>query len=303
MVSVKARAMVLMLRGLRKAVYRENMPVLNMRKGFELLMSRFPIPDGVTVQKKTEDGIRGWSIQPENPKHSGCIFFLHGGAYAMGSGRTHAPWVAQLALNSGCRLFLAEYPLAPEHPFPAAFKMLSNRLPAWSHSQNHNFVLAGDSAGGGLALALHHHLLANNLPAGRALTLFSPWVDLRPLKAQALAMEPFDAYIQAADVERFAELYAPGQRDNPEVSPLIRAHQTKAPVLLHYCSNELLYPQCQQLTEILRDSKIQVESQVWPGLFHVFQAAGNWLPESEVSLLAAARFIQKAFNEARTGEF
>ncbi len=296
MPSVKARAMVLMLRGMRKAFYRENMSILPMRKGFEVLMSRFPMPAGVQVKKKTEQGMRGWSIEPETVSHSACILFLHGGAYALGSGRTHAPWVAQLALNSGCRVFMPEYPLAPEHPFPSAFHALSAWLPGWSASLNQAFVLAGDSAGGGLALALHHHLLAQALSPGRALLLFSPWVDLRPLQPQALALEPQDAYIRAVDVERFAELYAPGQRENPAVSPLLHAHKTQAPVLLHYSSDELLSLQCQQLARLLMASGLEVDEQVWPGLFHVFQAAGNWLPESEASLLAAGRFVQKALN-------
>jgi len=297
MTSVKARAMVLMLRGLRKAIHPENMSVEQLRRGFELLMSRFPIPAGVQVQKRTELGMRGWSIQPEVLSSSGCILFLHGGAYAMGSGRTHASWVAQLALNSGCRVFMPDYPLAPEQAYPAAIQKLSEWLVAWSAEQNQSFVLAGDSAGGGLALALHHSLLAQNRFGGRALTLFSPWVDLRPLQPEALAMQAHDAYIHAADVERFAELYAAGQRDNPAVSPILWAHKTRAAVWLHYCSNELLAFQCSQLVQIWNSVGLQVEQQAWQGLFHVFQATGNWLPESENSLLSAGRFIQKALND------
>jgi epsilon-lactone hydrolase len=295
MPSVKARAMVLMLRGMRKAFYRENMSVLQLRKGFEVLMARFPMPAGVSMQKKTELGLRGWSIQPETIKHSGCILFLHGGAYAMGSGRTHAAWVALLAQKSGCRVFMPEYPLSPEHPYPSAFNLLSHWLPTWSASLNHRFVLAGDSAGGGLALALHHNLLHKKLPAGLALVLFSPWVDLRPLPPAALKLASKDAYIQAQDVERFAELYAKNQRWNPEVSPLLHAKKTQSPVWLHYSSDELLSIQCQHLGSILRGSGIQVEEQAWPGLFHVFQAAGTWLPESESSLLSAAAFAEQAF--------
>jgi len=297
MPSVKARAMVLMLKGMRKAFYRENMPALKMRKGFEVLMARFALPAGVQVQKTKELGMPGWSIQPETLRHSACLLFLHGGAYAMGSGRTHAAWVAQLALNSGCRVFMPEYPLAPEHPFPAAFDVLCEWLPPWSDSVNHSFILAGDSAGGGLALALHQHLAAQNMPAGKALLLFSPWVDLRPLPPEALAAERNDAYIRATDIERFAELYAPGQRENPRVSPLLLAEKIQAPVWLHYSTDELLSTQCRQLAEILMRSGQQVEAQAWPGLFHVFQAAGNGVPESEASLKAAGYFAEIALSK------
>jgi len=293
MASVKARATTLMVKGLRAAFYSESMDLKEMRKGFEVLMSRFSLPFNVRMTRESIFGLRGATFLPENVRPKCSILFLHGGAYAMGSVKTHAGLAAHLAKAAQAQVFLPSYPLAPEHPFPQALNLLSDWLPKWAASQGLPFFLAGDSAGGGLALALHHRCIAQNSEAGKGLILFSPWVDLRPLSSEVQALEHRDAYIRCADVERFSQLYAAEQREHPEVSPLLQATAPNCPVFLHYTSDELLYNQCRQLAQKWRNQNVELQERVWQGLFHAFQALGNWLPESEASIAEAGEFVQK----------
>jgi|688.fasta_scaffold242727_1 monoterpene epsilon-lactone hydrolase len=293
MISVKARAAKFLIRGIRSAFNSENMDLRDMRKGFELVMDRFSLPSGVQVVRESVAGVRGASFFPEILEPTHCILFLHGGAYAMGSIKTHATLAAQLAKTTQAKVFMPSYPLAPEHPFPYALNLLSDWLPKWEQVHRLPFFLAGDSAGGGLALALHHKCTARNTEAGKGLILFSPWVDLRPLGPDVQELEHRDAYIRCADVERFSQLYAADQRAHPDASPLLQASAPKCPVLLHYTTDELLYVQCKALGQKFRNQGVELQERVWPGLFHAFQALGNWLPESQDSIEEAGVFVQK----------
>ena len=106
-------------------------------------------------------------------------------------------------------------------------------------------------------------------------------------------LEQRDAYIRCADVERFSQLYAADQRAHPDASPLLQASAPQCPVLLHYTTDELLYVQCKALGQKFRNQGVELQERVWPGLFHAFQALGNWLPESQDSIEEAGVFVQK----------
>lgn len=293
MLSVKARATKLMLKALRAAFYSESMDLKEMRKGFEVLMSRIPLPSDVQWSRESISGVRGTTFLPKKTQPMCCILLLHGGAYAMGSEKTHAVLAAQLAKAVQAKVFLPSYPLAPEQPFPHALNLFSDWLPQWAASQGLPFFLAGDSAGGGLALALHYRCLARNTEAGKGLILFSPWVDLRPLSSDIQELELRDAYMRCADVERFSQLYAAELREHPEVSPLLQVTAPNCPVFLHYASDELLYNQCRQLAQKWRNQNVELQERVWQGMFHAFQSLGNWLPESEASIAEAGAFVRK----------
>ncbi len=129
MASVKARATTLMVKGLRAAFYSESMDLKEMRKGFEVLMSRFSLPSNVQMIRESIFGLRGATFLPEQVQPKCSILFLHGGAYAMGSVKTHAALAAHLAKAAQAQVFLPSYPLAPEHPFPQALNLLSDWLP------------------------------------------------------------------------------------------------------------------------------------------------------------------------------
>jgi monoterpene epsilon-lactone hydrolase len=172
----------------------------------------------------------------------GVILFLHGGAYVMGSPRTHRAMVARLCRQSGAAAALPDYRLAPEHPFPAA---LEDAGAAWAglRARGHaagEILLAGDSAGGGLALALLALLLAQGeRPAG--LVAFSPWTDMTLSGESLAANAAADPLLPAARVTEARDTYLQGADPaDPRASPLFADFPGAPPVFLQAARTEIL---------------------------------------------------------------
>ena len=138
------------------------------------------LPNGVDYQAGKAGGVPGEWVRPRRlaPSKKAAILYLHGGAYCVGAPATHRAVTAHLCRAANLAVFAADYRLAPEHPFPAAlddavaaYKSLAGQGPV---------IIAGDSAGGGLALATALCLRQENVTLPAALVLFSPWTDLTP---------------------------------------------------------------------------------------------------------------------------
>ena len=139
----------------------------------------FPAPPGVQVQPAQLGDCPGEWLRPAGASANTVLLYLHGGAYITGSCHTHRGLAGHLAQSAGLDCFLLDYRLAPEHPFPAAVEDAHNAYLAL-HDQDpaRTIVLAGDSAGGGLALALALRLRDAGHAAPGAMALLSPWTDL-----------------------------------------------------------------------------------------------------------------------------
>ena len=221
------------------------------------------------------------------------ILYFHGGAYLTGSPRTHSGLAGRLARLTGLAIFLPEYRLAPENPAPAAFEdavAAHASLMAKGYAA-HQIILAGDSAGGGLALALLSHLCRTGLTPA-ALIAFSPWTDLtltgeslRTLAHQEALLPP-ERLQEAVDMVR-GDLPA----TDPRISPLYAVFLNPPPVFLQVGSTEILLDDSRRMAEALRRAGGQVTRQVWPDCPHVWQILDGWLPESRIALQEVARFV------------
>lgn len=205
---------------------------------------------------------------------------LHGGGYSLGSPSTHRPLAARLSRRLARALVLPRYRQPPEHPCPAA---LDDALAAWrALPQPRERVLIGDSAGGGLALALALALRDAGEPLPRALVLLSPWTDLTLSGDSIERFGEQDTFFRRPGLELMAERYA-GTLDRRDlrVSPLWADLHDLPPLLIQAGGEETLLDDSTRLAARVREAGGEVELQVWAGQGHVFQATPMLAAASE----------------------
>ncbi|MBP6903155.1 MAG: alpha/beta hydrolase fold domain-containing protein [Burkholderiaceae bacterium] len=253
------------------------------------------VPRSVQVEPATVGGVTGeWLRGRGRPQvKPGAVLYLHGGAYCVGGPGTHRALAARLALAGGLPVFVADYRLAPEHPCPAALDDALAVLQALRQQGLGPVLLAGDSAGGGLALATALALRDAGLPQPAALVLLSPWVDMADgaLPAQA---PPGEAMLSQAWAQACGAFYrGPGvAADDPRVSPLRADLRGLPPVLIQAGTDELLHGQALALEQALQAAGVAVQCQITPGRWHVFQLHAHALPSADAAIARIARFVQ-----------
>lgn len=248
----------------------------------------------VGVTPATVGGVPGeWLRRTEAPPRRGSLLYLHGGAYCVGSPATHRSLTSRLARVTGLPVFAADYRLAPEHPFPAA---LDDALAAYRALRADGpVIIAGDSAGGGLALATALALRDAGAPAPAAVVLFSPWVDLQ--SPDCPPPEPSgEAMLSAAWIAAGAALYVGGPAmnaslANPQVSPLRADLRGLPPMLIQAGTDELLNGQALALHDALQAAGVAVRCEITPRRWHVFQLHAGALPSANAALDRVARFV------------
>jgi len=267
-----------------RAVIRRVEPLLVLRRGVRVLAA-----DGAPVAAE-------W-VLPAGTAPRRTLLYLHGGAYLFCSPRTHRGITAFLARAIPARVLVPDYRLAPEHPFPAALDdaLACVRWLAGSGMAAGELVVAGDSAGGGLALAAQLALRdAGEALPGRA-ALLSPWVDLAATGDSIRTNSDSDAWVYGDVVAPGATLYL-GQTaaNHPLASPLYADLKGLPPLLLHVSDSEVLLDDSTRLAERARAAGVSVTLRVWPGLPHVWQGFVPFIPEAASSLREIARFLAQA---------
>ena len=223
------------------------------------------------------------------------ILYCHGGGYYFCSPASHRPLVFALAARSGARTFSLDYRLAPEHPFPAA---LDDALAAYRRlladgTLADSIVIAGDSAGGGLALATLVALRDAQDPLPSAAILFSPWTDLAATGDTIRSNDGLDPMFCGASIARAARLYT-GDADptHPYVSPLYADLSGLPPLLIQASSTEVLLDDARRVADRARAAGVPVDYEVWPNMPHVWQLWTPFVPEAKQALDRAAHFVQ-----------
>jgi epsilon-lactone hydrolase len=249
------------------------------------------LPADVVFQPVTADGIPAEWAAPPNPGRN-LILYLHGGGYCLGSIAVSRDFAAQLAQATGCRTLTADYRLAPEHPFPAA-ALDAAAVYRWLLAQGAapaNIILAGDSAGGGLAVATLLALRDAGTPLPAGAICISPWVDLALTGESMVSRAAVDPILDAAVLGRYAAAYAgDAPLTEPALSPLYADLRGLPPLLIQVGGAEVLLDDAVRLAERARRAGVTTTLQEWPGLFHVFQAV-SFLPESKRAFAQMAEF-------------
>jgi monoterpene epsilon-lactone hydrolase len=223
----------------------------------------------------------------------GVIFYCHGGAYMMGSPKVYRGLAARLALQTQCEVAAIDYRLAPEHKYPAAPNdaivayeaLLARTDPA-------SIVIAGDSAGGNLALVTLLRARSRGLPLPAAAVLLSPWTDLTGSGASMQGNRKRDPMLPAHRVGDAAGLYG-GTANllDPDVSPLFGDFSGLPPTAIHVGSTEILLDDSQRLAERAAEHGVDVKLTIWDRMPHVFPMFSDILPEGRRAIDDIATFI------------
>lgn len=235
-----------------------------------------------------------WLI-PKDSLPDRALLYLHGGAWFMGSARTHRAFVSRLSYASGSRALSINYRLAPEHPFPAGLDdcvtayewLLRSGIPA------DKIVVAGDSAGGNLTLALLVALRDAGKPLPAGAVGISPATDFAHTGESYRTRLHLDPYFSDAGHSAIISDYI-GDHDprHPFLSPLYADLRGLPPLLIHVGDHEILLDDAVRFGERAAEAGVDVKTVVWPGMFHVFQMFAPILPEARQANAQIAAFIR-----------
>ncbi|WP_148863584.1 alpha/beta hydrolase [Marinobacter fonticola] len=228
-----------------------------------------------------------------------AMLYLHGGAYTIGSAQTHKGITGHIAKASGGTIFVPDYRLAPEHPFPAA---LEDALAIYRHLlglgyRPNRISIAGDSAGGGLTLALALKLKQEKLPLPGALIMLSPWLDLTHRHIHTPDIEPV---LQLGWIRKAAENYCSGlSLEEPFISPLYGNIDGLPPMLIQAGTQEILLNDARRLSEKARLAGVNATLEEYTDLWHVFQIHAGPLDAANEAIRRIAEHLAHYVNTPR----
>jgi monoterpene epsilon-lactone hydrolase len=274
---------------------RNEQPPVDRRAGYDAMVARTALAPGVAFTPVDADGVRGVWARPAGAPSSRAILFLHGGGYTVGSAPAYRGLVSQIAARAGVAAFIADYPLAPEAPFPAAYDA-ARATWRWLGGQGITEVaFVGDSAGGGLVLAL-----LGDPPAGAprvtSVVAFSPWTDLALTGGTMRDPAQRDPIFGLALFEALAAGYLAGAdpRDG-RASPLHALPAVLPPLLIQVGSDERLLDDARRYAEAAGARGGEVRLDVYQGLHHIFQHESGTLPSARRALDDVGTFVARHF--------
>lgn len=255
------------------------------------------MPPGLRAERCTVAGVSAEWLRPQGAGEDGLVLYLHGGAYVFGSTITHRGIAAALAAAANQAVLNIDYRLAPENPHPAGlddalavYRALTRMHPGQA------IAVAGDSAGGGLALALALRARDEGLRAPSALALMSPWTDLtlgQPSHASKARVDPY--FPDSALLKGAAAAYAAGTPLNdPLVSPLFADLSRLPAMMIHVGELEALLDDSTMLAQRIRAQGGAVTLRVFPRMWHVWQLLTGRMPEADESLAELGAFVRQS---------
>ena len=258
-----------------------------------------PLPRGATSQLAEADGVSVEWIVPPNVGSASVILYLHGGGWILGWYRSHRWMLGHLCQAAACRALAVDYRLAPEAPFPAALEdcLAAYRWLLRNGTLASQIVIAGDSAGGNLALTTIMSLrdAGDPLPAGAVCV--SPMIDL------ACTGESFntrkDVLLTPKQARDFARYYA-GEQDprQPLISPCYGDLSGLPPLLIHAGGDETLLSDAQRLADCARAAGVDVQLVIWPHMWHVWHVYTPFMPEARQAVEAIGAFVRTRVKSA-----
>ena len=267
------------------------------RQRLDEVGSVWPVADDITLEPVDVAGVPGeYSIAPGSDA-SRVLMFFHGGGYCSGSIRSHRRLVTEAGRAAGARTLAEAYRLAPEHPFPAA---LEDALTVWHFVREQgiaarHIAVGGDSAGGGLTLALIGQLqvAGEELPA--CAWLLSPWTDLTMSGSTLATKDSVDPLIHSGYLRELADAYLQGNLDrgDPRVSPLYADLTDLPPILIQVGSDETLLADATRFAAAAGAADVSLTLEVWPHMIHAWPLWNAHLELGRQALAKAGAFMKQ----------
>ncbi len=255
-----------------------------------------PPPQGVVFTATTIAGVPAeWSAAPDADARR-VLLYLHGGGYCSGSIVSHRNLASRAGQSAGMRCLALQYRLAPEHPAPAALEDARGAYEALLHQgfAPGDIAVGGDSAGGGLTLALMVALRDAGRPLPGCGWLISPWVDLAMTGASMDSKDAVDPLIHRGYLDELGAAYRAGRAaDDPLVSPLHADLSGLPPMLVQVGSAETLLDDAVRIAGRLGAADVPVRLEVWPAMIHAWMLWAGRLEDGRRALASAGDFLRR----------
>ena len=275
----------------------EKLDIENTRKRLDFYAGMVKTAAGVDVKEDEIAGLHAEWLTPEDAADDKLLLYWHGGAYIVGSCASHRPCVSHIAREAGVKALIPEYRLAPEHPFPAAVEdsVAVYRALLERGYDPANIVVAGDSAGGGLAVAMMLSLRHAGVPLPAGAGLLSPWLDLTGQGESMETRKDQDPWFDPEHLPHITKYYCDdSEPKNQLVSPVFANVAGFPQTLIQVGDDELLLSDSERLAELMREAGAGVELDVWHGMWHVWQMFIGFMPESRTAVKKLAEFVRSS---------
>ena len=276
--------------------------VAEKRHGFDGFGDRFPVAPDIELTPVTVDGVSAeWSRGPECEEH-GAVIFLHGGGYMLGSVKSHRHVASEVARAARLPTLALDYRLAPEHPFPAA---LDDALTAYKYMLSkglapNSIAIVGDSAGGGLVVALALAARDAGLPQPGCVVAISPWLDLTLSGGTMDTKADEDCLVPKEFLVELAQMYMQStDKKHPYASPIYADLRGIAPLYILVGSTETLLDDATRLAGAAGAAEVSVRLEIWPEMLHVWPMFHPVLQEGRRALVEIGDFIRAHTASAR----
>lgn len=259
----------------------------------------FRVADDITVEQLTVAGRSAEWLRAPNANTQHVLLYLHGGGYVIGSPNTHRSLAGELSRAAQARVFLPDYRLAPEAPFPAA---VDDAVAAvlWLYGQGVSpacLAVAGDSAGAGLTAATLIALRDRQLPLPRAAVCISPWSDLNCSNASYQTRAAADPMITTDEITLMAGAYLHGaDPKSPLASPNRGDLTGLPPMLIHVGRDEVLLDDAIVLHEAARSVGVDSTLEIWDDMIHVWHAFHPMLPEGRQGITRVGAYLREQWS-------
>lgn len=275
--------------------------VAKLRDMTDWIVKNQKVPAGTTVEPLSIDGREAEWVRSRGSRTDRAVLYLHGGGFIMGSPATHRELAAALSTAMRAAVLVPDYRLAPEHPFPAA---LEDAVSAYRWLLRNGFeagrlAIGGDSAGGGLTLQALLALAGDGAPLPAAAFFMSPVTEWLRFDGESYTTRARLDPLITLEMCRFSASCYVGANDSaaPLLRPLEADMTGMPPLCIHVGDHEVVLSDSTRLAERASACGAAVELKVWPGMWHVFQAAPRLLPEARRSLEQMGRFVSERLGE------
>jgi len=281
---------------IRKGIVRDGVPegvsIGEERRLWEEQAASQELPEGVSWRAERIAGVPCVWVEDEGVQEPGVVLYFHGGGLIAGSPITHREFAARLARRARRRVLIADYRLAPEHPYPAAFEdmravygALLARVPVA------DVAFGGESSGAGLGLALLASLAGDGMPRPSAAFFISGHFDMTLSGESMRSRAALDPFTSRQALERAAAWYTNGADPrSPRISPIFADLGALPPILLQVGDHEILLSDSLRVAERIRDGGGHVQLTVWGSMWHVWPMFVG-LPEAEQALDEIGDFL------------
>jgi acetyl esterase/lipase len=272
-----------------------------MRTAYEAFLAQSPVPDGIAVRPVLAGGVSSLAVTPSEGDQGTAIFFLHGGGYTIGSAYGYRPLAGALVAAAGTGALVVDFRLAPEHPFPAAVEDAVSAY-RWLAAQRgaDRIVLAGDSAGAGLACSLMLTLRDQGDPQPAGAVFLCPGVDPSGNTILNSAADPDPAAVE--QLARVANAYLCGHpADDPLVNALAADLTGLPPMLIQAATGDMIRTEAEAFAARATEHGVDARLELYPAETHVFHVFWSFLPEAADALQSAGAFVREQLADDELG--